>query len=137
MYRASLLTLAALAIFSTGCERTPVEADTTVDPPRNGIVAGTLEVTAKRPNLTLRNTSEFIIGYVIVDSEMATIALFPPCGNSCPTLVQSASIVVPYSAIGGYSAASQKANVLWFKYRRSADGTLEPIGGVNVAQVTL
>jgi hypothetical protein len=137
MYRAALLTLAALAVFSTGCERTPVDADATVDPPRNGIVAGTLEVTAKRPNLTLRNTSEFIVGYTIVDSEMATIALFPPCGNSCPTLVQGASIVVPYSAIGGYSTASKKANVLWFKYQRSADGTLKPIEGVNVAQVTL
>lgn len=137
MYRPSLLTLAALAVFTTACDRTPVDADDTVDPPRNGIVAGTLEVTAKRPNLTLRNSSEFIVGYVIVDSEMATIALFPPCGNSCPTLVQGASLVVPYSAIGGYSAASKKANVLWFKYQRSADGTLKPIEGVNVTQVTL
>ncbi|WP_353266785.1 hypothetical protein [Gemmatimonas sp.] len=32
MYRAALLTLAALAVFSTGCERTPVDADDTLKP---------------------------------------------------------------------------------------------------------
>ena len=107
--------------------------------PEQGIDTGALRVSVDRSarTLTLRNTTEFVVGYMIVDSEIATIALFPPCGTTCLRLVQGDSVVVPYSAIGGYTANSRRANVLWFKYQRGTDGTLVPIEGMNVVEVAL
>lgn len=120
-----------------GCADTPSGAVPVVQPPNNGIVAGTLEARTERQTITLRNTTEFVVGYMVIDSEMATIALFPPCGDGCAKLLQGESITLPKSAIGGYNERSTKANVLWFKYQRNANGTYTPIEGVNVTQVAL
>lgn len=134
---ATLLSFAAVALTACGspsaAEGDPVDGSS----PNQGIVAGTLTVRAERNTLTLRNTTEFVVGYMIVDYEMATIALFPPCGTTCLRLKQGESVVVPYSAIGGYTANTKRANVLWFKYQRRADGTLVPIEGMNVVEVAL
>lgn len=105
--------------------------------PSNGIIAGTLQVTAARPNLTLRNTTELIVGYMVVDKDMATVALFPPCGQNCPTIVQGASANVTYSAINGYTSASTEAIVMWWTYQRQADGSLRAVGAVNTTKVRL
>lgn len=126
-----------LALFSTACDSTPSEADPSLQPPNQGIVAGAVTARAERAAITIRNGTEFVVGYLLLDSEMATIALFPPCGNSCATLVQGGSITLPYSAIGGYTTASRRANLHWFKYQRKADGTLVPIEGMNVLAITL
>lgn len=105
--------------------------------PSQGIVAGTLEASAARPNLVLRNTTEFVVGYMVVDKDQMVIALYPPCNDRCPQLVQGASVSIPYSAIGGYTAASREAVVMWWKYVRRADGSLVPEGGMQSVNVRL
>ncbi|HYW33099.1 MAG TPA: hypothetical protein VE869_16480 [Gemmatimonas sp.] len=103
----------------------------------NGIIAGTLEARAARPTLTLRNTTEFMVGYMVVDKDQATIALYPPCGQNCPTLKQGESVGVSYTAISGYTATSREARVMWWKYIRRADGSMAPDGGVQTTIVRL
>jgi len=137
-----VLSLALMGATLTACAN-PTDADRAADGTKNSpygngqIVAGTVEVKATRPNLTLRNTTESVVGYMVVDSEMATVALFPPCGERCPQLVQGATVTVPYTGIAGYTNASRAAIVMWWSYRRAADGTLQPEGGVQTSRVSL
>jgi hypothetical protein len=133
----STAVLLALALMATACDGTPSEANPSPEAPNQGIVAGAVTARAERATITIRNSTEFVVGYLLVDSEMAVIALFPPCANSCAKLVQGESITVPYTAIGGYTSASKSALLHWFKYQRKADGTLVPIEGVNVLRITL
>jgi hypothetical protein len=132
---------ALLALAAGACSRTPsgTDNDSTGTPAGNnqGIVAGTLEVKAARPTLTLRNTTEFVVGYMIVDKDQAVIALYPPCAADCPNLVQGATTTVAYSAIGGYTSKSTEATVMWWTYRRNADGTLRAEGAINTMHVKL
>ena len=100
-------------------------------------MAGTLESRAQRPTLTLRNTTEHVVGYMSVDKDQMVVALYPPCGQNCPTLVQGQSVAVNYSAITGYTPASREATVMWWKYTRRADGSLQPEGGVQTVNVRL
>jgi hypothetical protein len=102
-----------------------------------GIVAGTLEAHATRPTLTLRNTTEFVVGYMVVDKDQAVIALYPPCGPNCPTLRQGESVTLNYAAISGYTPASTEAIVMWWKYVRRTDGSLTPDGGIQTRKVRL
>lgn len=131
-------TILASALFLSACAS---ESHLTTAPPQNsgnnGIVAGTLEAKAARPTLTLRNTTEFVVGYMVVDKDQAVIALYPPCGQSCPTLRQGESTALSYTAIGGYTAASREARVMWWTYVRRADGSLTPEGGVQTVHVRL
>lgn len=128
---------AVLSALLSGCADSPTSG--AVEAPRDnqGIVAGTLNVSVARPTITLRNTTEFVVGYLVVDKDMATVALFPPCSAQCPTLVQGASATVNYSAIAGFTTRSTEAIVMWWKYRRNADGTLTAIEGVNSTRITL
>lgn len=142
--RKSSLTYAALVALpvvfwssATACTASSTEADAADPNPNQGIIAGALTARASNAAITLRNGTEFVVGYLVLDSGMATIALFPPCGSNCAKLVQGDSVTVPYSAIGGYTPKSTEARVLWWTYRRLADGTLEPQGGVNTIRVRL
>jgi len=72
-----------------------------------------------------------------VDKDQMVVALYPPCGQNCPTLVQGQSVAVNYSAITGYTPASREATVMWWKYTRRADGSLQPEGGVQTVNVRL
>lgn len=130
------LLVGALLFGATACSTDDIAAP--ADPnPNHGFVAGTLQVTAARPNLTLRNTTELIVGYMVIDKDMATVALFPPCGQTCPTIVQGASANVLYSAINGYTSASTEAIVMWWTYQRQADGSLRAVGAVNTTKIRL
>jgi hypothetical protein len=102
-----------------------------------GIVAGTLEARASRPTLTLRNTTEFVVGYMVVDKDQMVVALYPPCGDSCPQLVQGAQAQLDYTRIAGYTASSREAVVMWWKYTRDRDGKLRPEGAVQTVNVRL
>jgi hypothetical protein len=51
--------------------------------------------------------------------------------------VQGASATVNYTAIAGYTNASTEAIVLWWKYRKNADGSLTAIDGVQTTRVAL
>lgn len=110
-----------------------------VSSPNQGIVAGTLEARVDRAaqTLSLRNTTAFEVGYMVIEKDMMTVALMPPCGNNCPIVVQGASATVAYNSIAGYTAQAKEARVLWWTYKRNADGTRTTQGGVNSVTVTL
>ena len=137
MRTTALYTIGVLALSACTQESTIVDGSNSAPTPNQGIVAGTLIVKAARPTLTLRNTTEFVVGYMIVDKDQMTIALYPPCGAQCAKLVQGAEVRVPYTSIGGYTSTSTEANVLWFTYARAADGTLTPQGPIQTTRVTL
>lgn len=142
MSRPALARLFALTLLAAGCAGAPTDSTSRDDlnaPPagNQGIVAGTLEVVARPPALTLRNTTERVVGYMVVDTDQMVVALYPPCGSQCPLLVQGASIAVPYAQIGGYTERSTAANVLWWTYRRAADGTLQPESAVQTTRIRL
>jgi hypothetical protein len=132
---ATLAASAFLAAAATACsteEQAPVET-----PAPAGIVAGTLEASASRPNLTLRNTTESQVGYMVVDKDLMVVAMFPPCGTNCPKLVQGAQVTVPYSALSGYTDKSTEVMVMWWTYARAADGSLQPTGAMQSRLVRL
>jgi hypothetical protein len=139
---ASLTATAFLAAASTACTDGTAVADPAnppANPPTNnqGIVAGTLEATAKRPTLTLRNTTEHVVGYLVMEKNMMVVALFPPCGPQCPQLAQGQQVALPYTSINGYTNAATEVMVMWWTYTRAADGTLQPIGGMQSKTVRL
>lgn len=138
-------TVLASALFACGaaaCSGAPSGAEDAANrapSPNQGIIAGTLEVKVDRSakSLTLRNTTEFEVGYMVIEKDMMTIALMPPCGNSCPILSQGASTTVNYTAIAGYTPQAREGRVLWWTYKRNADGTRTTQGGVNTINITL
>ncbi|WP_396223178.1 hypothetical protein [Gemmatimonas sp.] len=124
----------------TACAAAPTASDTDQTPSTNrGIVSGTLEVTANPADrvLTLRNTTAADVGYLVVERDMITVALFPPCGQRCPILAPGASVTVPYTAIAGYTPQAREARVLWWSYRRNADGTRSAQGATQTTSITL
>lgn len=127
--------VAALLLATAACSNEEKVADPTS--PNQGIVAGTLEVTAANSTLTLRNTTESIVGYMVVDKDQMVVALFPPCGSQCPTLAQGTTATVNYSNISGYTSKSTVAIVMWWTYTRAADGSLQAQGGVQSKRITL
>ncbi len=137
MRTVALYTIGLLALSACSHESTRADSNNSAPTPNQGIVAGTLVVTAARPTLTLRNTTEFVVGYMVIDKDQMTIALYPPCGTQCAKLVQGANASVPYASITGYTSASTEANVLWFTYARAADGTLTPQGPIQTTRVKL
>ncbi len=128
--------LAAAAASACSDAATP-PTDTSSPDANPGIVAGTLDVTAVRPTITLRNSTEFVVGYLVVDKNQMVVALYPPCGQQCPTLVQGAQVGIPYSSVSGYTAESREATVMWWTYTREADGSLKATGGVQTKTVRL
>lgn len=131
-----LFVLAACAALLAACGRDDAPTAPQLPNANQGIIAGTLQVSAAKPVLTLRNTTEFVVGYMVVDKDQATIALYPPCGDNCPKIVQGASATVNYSAISGYTPASREATVMWWKYV-PRNGSLQPEGGVQTTHVRL
>jgi len=138
----TVLASALVAVSATACGGTPSDADDTSDPsssPNQGIIAGTLEVKIDRSakTLTLRNTTEFETSFMVVEKDMATVALFPPCGQQCHILSQGAATTVPYAQIAGYKPEATEARVMWWTYRRNADGSRTAQGAVNTISVRL
>ena len=132
-----LCTICALALAACAREPTASDSSKNAPTPNQGIVAGSLVVKAARPALTLRNTTEFVVGYMVIDKDQMTIAVYPPCGPQCAKLIQGAEVSVPYTSIAGYTNASTEAKVLWFTYARAADGTLTPQGPIQTTSVRL
>lgn len=134
----TLVASAFLAAATTACsnEVSPLE-NATPHGSNSGIVAGTLEVTASRPTLTLRNTTESVVGYMVVEKNQMVVAMYPPCASNCPTLVQGASATIPYANIGGYTSSATEVMVMWWTYTKAADGTLQATGAVQTKNVKL
>lgn len=133
------LAMAALLTALPACSATPSavsdSADGSVNAPQ--IASGTIEITANRPNLILRNTTETIVVYRLIDEELQTLALMAPCDARCPQIVQGASVTVPYTAITGYSDATKRVHLVWWTLRRAPDGTLRVDGELQSKRVTL
>ena len=129
--------LASALLLSACASETTLTNAPTQNTGNNGIVSGTLEAKAARPTITLRNTTEFVVGYMVVDKDQAVIALYPPCGQNCPTLRQGESVALNYTSIGGYTTVSREAHVMWWKYVKRADGSLTPEGRVQSVNVRL
>lgn len=130
--------LFSLVCTVVGCSDTPSGTDLVIEPPKNSISAGTLDARTERWSITLRKTVKFVVAYMVIDSEMATIALFPRCGETCLRLVQGRGGAVPYIVIGWYhSGTSSMANLLWFRRRRDTDGAYTRFTWTRVTHVTL
>lgn len=121
------------------CSATPSAVDDIADGSVNApqIVTGTLDVTANRPNLILRNTTETIVAYQMIDENLLALALMAPCDTRCPQIVQGASATVPYTTIAGYSDATKNVRIAWWTLRRAPDGTLRVDGDPQSKRVTL
>lgn len=85
----------------------------------------------------LRNDTLTPIGYLVLDSEMMTITLFPPTGADGPVLAPGEEVVVPYASMRGYNLASTAANVLWWHYALLDNETFEADGPINTITVSL
>ena len=129
---------AALLLLGAACRS---EGIRTTDPemprPGQGIVAGDLVVQVDKASQTLqlRNTTEFVVGYMIVEKDIATIALFPPCGANCTRIAQGQSRSVKFNEIVGYTPSAREARVMWWTYAPGSDGQAQ--GGVNTVVVRL
>lgn len=139
IFRLATLTVTAFlsAAAATACSDESALPTDSVPTSNPGIVAGTVETIAARPTLTLRNTTEFQVGFMVVDKDQMVVAMYPPCGDNCPKLVQGAQLSIPYSAINGYTSASTEAVVMWWTYTRQADGSLKATGAVQTKNVRL
>lgn len=132
------LAAAFLAAATAACDSKTTPTETSLpDGSHAGIVAGTLEATANKSTLTLRNTTDQIVGYMVVEKDMAVVALFPPCGPTCPKLVQGTQVTLPYADIPGYSSRATEVRVMWWTYIRTADGSLQATGAVQSKTVKL
>jgi hypothetical protein len=134
----SLPTFALLALLTSACrtEKRPANDVDAGNQPGQGIVAGTLDVqpNSSAKTLTLRNGTEFVVGYMVIEKDMMTVAMFPPCGADCEKIVQGQTVTVKYSEISGYTPDAREARVLWWTY---PPGSTQPQGGVNTVAVRL
>ena len=139
IFRLATLTATAFlsAVAATACSDEAVLPTDSVPTSNPGIVAGTLEATAAKPTLTLKNGTEFQVGYMVVDKDQMVVAMYPPCGDNCPKLAQGAQVAIPYTNIGGYTNASTEATVMWWTYTRQADGSLKATGAVQTKNIRL
>lgn len=113
-----ILALAACAPESTA----PSAED---DRPGHGIVAGTLEASVVNGKVRLKNQTEHVVGYLVVDKNTAIVAMLPPCsGSGCKTLVQGGEAAISFTEIGGYvPGESREAIVYWWSYLPGPGGT--------------
>jgi hypothetical protein len=130
----AIATLAVLGCRTDGVHATnPVPLDNT-----QGIIAGTLhaEVNKEEKRLTLRNSTEFVVGYLVVEKDIATVALFPPCGNNCSRIAQGQSRSMSFAEIVGYTPGAREIRVMWWTYAPGGDGS-QPQGGVQTINVRI
>ena len=110
----------------------------TASPPQDpGLVAGTVSAYVARPSITVRNGTEFQVGFVLVEPGLPMAAVFPPCVSNCATLKPGAGVVVPYSSIVGHTDKSGAATMFWWRYNVLADGTLQAFGALETRTLTL
>jgi len=133
MFRGGVL--ATLALLGSACAN---EFSSTAPATNNGtpgIVAGTLDVSTANGAVMLRNTTEHLIGYMVIDNNrLMSVA---PCGSTCPIVVQGATSTVPFAQITGYSLESSEAQVLWWKYTVRTDGAKVADGSMQTTTIKL
>ncbi len=125
-----LLHLAALVLVAplAACGA-PAAAPADAPAAGQGIVAGTLEARRDGDALVLRNTTEFVVAYQLLEANTATLALLPVClPATCPTLRQGESRRVPLVEVTGWTPAAREVMVTWWRFVPGRDGT--PVAGV-------
>ncbi len=127
----------ALVLLTTACGADAPSAAPALSHEQQGLVAGMITAVAQRSHVTLRNSTEFAIGYRVVDKDQAIIMLYPPCTLDCKTLVQGATVEIPYSAIDGYTPRSTQAIVLYWTYVPGPDGKPVADGPIHSLNVNL
>jgi hypothetical protein len=126
-----------LALGLTGCANSQL-IEPIADPVPNGIVAGTLEARVEGTAVVLRNTTEFVVTYRLIESETATRALYPVCTvATCSRLAQGESRTVPLTSIDGWSAAARSAIVPWWRMVPQRDGSLVAQPGGEAVRLQL
>lgn len=124
-----IFALAAIALLTAGCDNRPVIGDLTEPPAEiQARLSGTLTATAKRPSLTLRNTTDYVVGFTVNEKEGMMLRLLPPCGVERPQVAPGQAIALPYTDIDGYTVTSREVVVSWCTLRRAPDGTLQRFG---------
>jgi hypothetical protein len=130
-----LLGLSIVALLVVGaCSRDgaePVAPEPEV--PGSGLWEGMIEAQFVRDSLTLKNQTEHTVGYVVIEKNMAIVAMFPPCTGNCQTLVPGASAAVAIEDIAGVTPDSREVQVLWWSYDRAG----VPTGGMSTSVVRL
>jgi hypothetical protein len=122
-----LLATVSCALLVAACAATQTVESPIVDPVPNGIVAGTIVVRVENGVIILRNTTEFVVTYRLIEAETATRALFPVCTiTSCPRLAQGEERRIPYAEITGWSPAAREAILPWWRMIPQRDGSLTP-----------
>ncbi len=93
---------ASLVLLGTACSSESAVTKPASDGAPNGIVAGALETSSANGTVTLRNTTELSISYLLVDKDQAVAAIYPVCGVAhCANLTQGSSATVSYLQIPG------------------------------------
>lgn len=124
--------VAALAVVVSACSSDRAEP-AAPETPGNGLWEGMVEAQFIRDSLTLKNQTERTVGYVVLDKDMAMVAMFPPCTSDCRTLVPGASASIALTDIAGVEPDSREVMVHWWSYDR--DG--KPMGGMSSSTVAL
>jgi hypothetical protein len=128
--------LVAAMVAVAGCggdSRNPAAPDDKTGTPGEGLWEGKVDAVVADGRVTLKNGTERVIGYLVVEKNMAIVALFPPCTTDCKTLVQGAEVSISYQDIPGYSPGATEAIVYWWTY--GSDGRAE--GGMKSENVRL
>ncbi len=76
----------------------------------------TLLVTVARPNVTITNTTSNVVRYFLISPSILAVALYAPCDSTCAAIQPGATVVVPYTNIGGYSPADTEAHLTWWQF---------------------
>ncbi|MEO7998170.1 MAG: hypothetical protein ABI852_12035 [Gemmatimonadaceae bacterium] len=137
MIRSSVLASLALLMVACSSNTAATEPTPSNNDSQHGIVAGTLEVTTSNNTVKLRNTTERQVGYMVIEKNQVTVAMFPPCVSNCQVLKQAESATVPFTQIVGYTPQATDATVLWWKYAIRTDGTLVPEGSMQSTSIKL
>ena len=123
-----LLTIALAAGTASCAAPTGPAAGTTT-------VVGTLSITSARPNFDVWNRGTTLVRLLLVDSNVQTLALFAPCDSSCIGIPPGQHVVVPMSAMVGFSDRSTEATITWWQFAPGPNDRVD--SSVQAARVRL
>lgn len=114
-----MIWLAAACVAATGCGSdavSPAGPGDQAEAPGQGLWEGKVDAVVADGRVVLKNGTERVVGYLVVEKNMAIVAMFPPCASDCQTLVQGGEVSIRYQDIPGYSADAREVMVYWWTY---------------------
>lgn len=117
MYRKTAGLLVAV-VLAAGCgeSREPSSPTGNAQTPGQGLWEGKVDALVADGRVVVKNGTERVIGYLVVEKNMAIVAMFPPCTDNCTTLVQGGEASIRYEDVPGYSPEAREAVVYWWRY---------------------